>query len=62
MLKQKDTINYEDKFYKVILRNGKSIFICKSCNKEFKQHSRFHDHNSKNCWDLKKLKSEDKQR
>ena len=52
-----EKINYEDEFYKAILRNAKSIFICKGCNKEFKQHARFNNHNVKNCNSLEQNKA-----
>ncbi|GAG25199.1 unnamed protein product [marine sediment metagenome] len=50
----KQEIIYGCKYYKVIRkiftdRKNKEIWICKGCNKEFKQHAKFHDHNSKDC-------------
>jgi len=46
---------YECDFYKVVKRFeegqtfAKDIWICKGCGKEFKQHTRFHNHNPRNC-------------
>ena len=51
----KEKLIHDDKDYKVIRRFldnqdfGKEIFICKGCNKEFKQHARFSNHHVRVC-------------